>query len=646
MIKFNNQALSARLLSFLTRIIPFACLYLAMAAFLLLLVLGRSDLAFKSLYIFLPVAAASLIAILKPGWLKNDLRDFLPRLRLSPPTFQHLVLIFILLYIVSLCLLIVSEARPILYFILVGLMASLMLAEILACGEEHSGRKVVILVQIVFVSANLVFGQTLRLPLFFGNGDVLPHMYNINTILETGRVTSSMLVDYQYFPSFHIFGAAGNMLSGLDLKTSYFLFNGLFFIASIPVVYLLITKVTSNIHLPLIATLLYMLSRQVIFSGMYMITRVMAFVVCLSILYLLIRGRTNLKFRALAIFLVIPLVLMHHTTLLHFSGILFILFIIELILYRPSWYIGFNFILFFVIAYLGYWFSIGHHFFQNTLINYSSAPDITRIPFPTVAQSVSIVFANNADAIVIAFLAIIGILSLLRAKEGLATIGSAFALFSLVALVVYFQGIASFLSRILLTARLQLLVTPFIAFVTAGGLLLIAGKTTVNWPHWKSITRTGISLGIVFFLAFSTTVIVGNSTDLDLSGVLGNESHQFFTESELAAFSFARDYGEDLLYFGDYASCVYIEALLRLTVRQTIDVFHPESIGSGYMVFRNQELQSRGRLDFSIWGQDGATDQEYVYLPGGDIDLQSEWEKEHKIFDDGAIYIYMKRPTG
>ena len=86
----------------------------------------------------------------------------------------------------------------------------------------------------------------------------------------------------------------------------------------------------------------------------------------------------------------------------------------------------------------------------------------------------------------------------------------------------------------------------------------------------------------------------------------------------------------------------YIGGRLDMSARRSFDVFDPESIKAGCMVFRQQELQARGQLTFNDWGVDGSGEQEYVYQLGEDIDLQSLWEREHKIFDSGTTYIYMK----
>lgn len=636
---------SAKILSVLVRVLPYVFLIASIATFLFLLILGRSDIALKSLYLLLPISIASLIIIIRPRWFSRESITPSPLVSLSAGSFRNLVLLSVLLYIISISVLIAYNGSTLFYFIVIGLIASLIFVQILVHGEEHPGRKNVILAQIVFLAANVILGQTLRLPLFFGYGDVLAHMYNINTIVETGRVTSTMLVDYEYFPALHIFGAAGNMLSGLDLETSYFVFNNLIFLISIPVVYLLVSRITKNAYLPLTAALLYTLSREVLFNGMYMITRVMAFVLCLLILYLLIRSRTNFKLRAMAVFLVFPLVVVHHTTLIHFSAILFIIVIIEYFLYRRRRYIGFNFLALFTLAYLGYWVWISYPFFESTLISYTASTELTQVPLADTERSLFLTFTNNADAIVIALLAVFGIIILLRAGQESINMGTTFALFSIVSLVIYFPVVASFLSRAFLSARMQLLVTPFIAFVAAGGLLLIAGKGSPMRTYGVWAARAAIGMFIVFFLSLSSTVILANSTDLNLNKVLGNENRQYFINSELSAFSFAQEYGPDILYYGDYESSVYLRQRLGLRVRQTADIFEPGTIERGCLIFRREELNTRGQLGFAIWSEEGSPDWNYVYRDGQNSDLQTSWELENKIFDNGTLYMYMKRTS-
>jgi hypothetical protein len=649
---------SEKIVPVLAGIIPYACIFAALAALAFLFLLGRSDLALKSLFILAPVVAAAIVIIVRPRWVapdktkaapgeKEELQPagssaagILPRIDMGLQSFRQLVLLFVFLFIAGIYLLIVYDARPLFYFFLVGGMAALIFIEILAAGEAHSGRRVVILAQTVLLSASLIFGETLRLPLYTGYGDIISHMYSINSILENGRITNIFLVNYMNWPGLHIFGAAGNLLSGISLQSSYFIFNGLFFLVSIPIVYLLVGKLTKNPHLPLTAALIFALNRETLFNGMYMITRVMAFILCFAILYLLVRSRQDLKVRALALFLVLPLVITHHTTLLHFTGILFALAVIEIVLYRPPRHIGLNFVTFFAVAYLGYWGFIGLGFFENPF----ASQTIVQAPMPVVPQPLLFTFTTNIDTTIIVFLAVLGIVSLLRARRESYAMGTVFALFSLGALVVYSPTVGSFLSTAFLSTRLELLVTPFIAFVTAGGLALITARLNPGRPRSGFPLWAAFGAFIVFVLVSSALLIQGSFTDVNIKSVLGSENRQYFSVSELDSFSFAAEYGRDQYFYGDYSTEVYLKRSMDLKVKENFEMFTPQSInGTNCMVLRTNELQTRGQLGFTVEAPGGTTEQDFVYWPSQGIDLRQLWEQQNKIFDNGSVEIFIKK---
>jgi hypothetical protein len=632
---------SDKFLSFLPKAIPIATFFLVAIGIGFLLLVGRYDLALKFLYIGIPVGIASIIAVIKPGVFKKSADILVTKVSNSSVFFQYLVLLFVFLFVISACLLIVNEARPLSYFILMGLMAALILLEIFSLRETQSARKTIILIQITLIAANFIFGQTLRLPLYFGWGDILGHFTNIQTIIETGQVTSAM-ADYYYFPNFHIFGAATTLVSGFGLQTSYFVFYSLAFLVTIPLVYLLTSQLTHNTYLPLISALLYALSREIIFNGMYMTTRVMAFIICLLILYLLIRGKTDWKYRIMAVFLIIPLVLTHQSTLAHFSGILLILVVIEYILYHRSQYVGINYLLLFTCAYLGYWIWLAYPFISNQIVTVFAATSLTGVPETFGFKPLYTTFTGNADLMVLAFLIMIGVISLLYRRRELITFGLVFILFAPIAVIMYYPGANGLLSHLLLPYRLPLLVSPFIAFAAASGLLWIVQQMPTTWEHWKSIIKIGVSLIIVFFLTVSSAGILGNTTDVNITKLIGNEGHSYFTESEVDAFTFCNEYGRNLPYLGDYESLRYMDDHLRMVVKESFaEIIDPVSLYDGYLLFRNREFQSRGILTFATWVT--ATDfEQYYYTPTDNVSITDIWDQENKIFNNGALYIYVK----
>jgi len=626
----------------LAKVIPYICLSAVGVALVLCFVLGWSNLAIKGLYLAIPVTLASGIAIWKPNLFKEHSFPAPTNITLSSLSFSHVALLFVVLYIISLCLLIGSESRPFSYFLVMGIMAVLIFVEILATEREHTGRRSIILLQIAFLLANLILGQTLKLPLYYGSGggDLLSHMRLINTIVESGYLIPAM-GDYQYFPLFHILGASATLLTGMELQTSYFLVTGLCFLGSIPIVYLLSSQVTQDIRFPLTAALLYSLSSVVILSGMYMITRTLAFIFCLLVLYLLIRERGSL--RAIAVFLIFPLVLMHQTTLAYASAGLVALILIELVMYGRSHYIGYTYPMLFIITYLGYWIYASGPFFSRILKTIVSTTEPVIISTAILSEPFLISLLKEFDSTIVAFLAILGIIRLLYISKKGVDLGKVLALFSLIAFVFYFKGPASFLEPILLASRLRFPSSPFIALAAAGGILLLVERAAINRQHLKSIVLTGISLFIVFLLSFSAMVISGNQTDFPNSKVFGSVSSGYFTESELEAFSFCDDHRGSVPIYTDYNSWRYIGGYLTdvLTSASTT-MFDSASVEEGYMLLREGELESRGQLLFLTGVKHGFTGEAYLYEVGDIPDLKAMWEQELKLYDSGTIQIYSK----
>ena len=134
---------------FFGRIIPYACLFIVILVLAITIGLGRTDLASRGLYLIIPVTLAAVIAIWKPDLFSEGETPAASKFTVGSRHFPHLVLLFILLYLVTLCLLVGNETRPLSYFCLVAVMAGLILIEVLSIGQEQSGQRYIILTQIV-----------------------------------------------------------------------------------------------------------------------------------------------------------------------------------------------------------------------------------------------------------------------------------------------------------------------------------------------------------------------------------------------------------------------------------------------------------------------------------------------------------------
>lgn len=630
-----------RWLLFFAKALPYIFLFGVGLALITTIALGHPDLAARGSYLVLPAILLFVIAT-RTSLLKKIPDTTLARIHLSSRYFTYLILLFILLYLISLCLVVGSESRPLSYFLLVAAMVSLIFVEILSTDQEHSGRVWLILVQMVFLSLSLIFGQTLKLPLYFGGGgDVLVHMHYVSTIVESGHVTSAM-GDYLYFPLFHVLGATETMVTGMNLKTSYFLFNGLAFITSIPLVYLLARQVTKDTHLPLVAALFYSQSSVVILGGMYTVTRTVAYVLCLLVLYLLVRAKGNLTLRGIAVFLILPLILMHQSTLIIASGILVALLIGELILYHRSERVGYNYLMLFCIAYLGYWTYVAYPFFSSmvTVLAATTEPVVISSGATLQQDPLTTHLLRYMEFSIAAFLAMLGIVSKLSQSRQVASYGHVFALFALGALLFYLPGPVTLLASSLLSYRLPLPLSPFITLAMAGGSLLFVQQAATNRQGWKTMTTVGISLLIIFSFSLSSSIITANSTDLNLK-VLGNEPRSYYTEAELSAFSFCAQRKRNAPIYTDYHSGRYFEGYLAMPAISTYgEVFNIKQIKKGYFLFRKEELQSRGQLQFQTKVRHGFGLETHIYRVGDAPDLESTWSEQDRIFDNNSVEIY------
>ena len=607
-------------------------------------VTGNSELAIKGLYLLVPIALVALVAVLKPNSFREGYGRFRFKLGLAHRHFAHLVLLFALLFIITICLLIACEIRPLAYFCLVAAMAGLIVMETLLIEPEQSGRKAIILTQIVALSLNLTLGQTLKLPLYFGYTDILPHMRAIESIGAEGHITSAMGF-YQYFPLFHVFHFTGMSVTDMDLQGSFFILGGLCFIVSILIVYLLARQLTRNAQVPLLAALMYCITAEVVFGGMYMITRTMAYVLCLLILYLLIRGRRHGRMRVMATALVIPLILTHQTTLVQFTFIFLLIIATELILYRRSRHIQYAYMIWFTAAYIAYWVFLTGPFFDlalRTMVTTTSGT--VHLPDTGASQDIFTTLLRNTPSAIMVLLVMLGIVALLRQNRHLKGPGHAFALFSIVALVLWAADLSSFLASGFFAGRLELLSTPFVAFAAAAGVALLAGQLNTNRDRATAWAMGSLALVLVIVYCFSSVTVLGTTTDVDWDKLAGKRNHEYFTQAELTSFSFMVEHASDDTTYSDWESGRYLMGFLT---NAGSSVREADSVDAGYFLFREGEYRSTGQLRFVLPVYSEETHTVIRGLPfihrDDDVEYFSgPWEQETRVFDNGAVRIYQK----
>jgi len=627
------------ILTYLIRVIPpLSIAVVVVGLFSMSILLKRPDLLLRGQYLAFPIIVASLIMIYcKPKNLEHK-ETIKIHLRISRWNYH---LLYLLLYLATIYLLIAYQTRPLAYFILIGLMAVVILAEILT--NDYANKPASILFKIIILAANIIFGQTLKLPFYFGGTDILPHLHLIETLLANQHVTPE-LGSYQYFPLYHIFNAIGQLLTNLDLQTAYFAIIGLSFLSSIFFVYLITYKVTNCPVKSLVTALVYSLSSEALFAGMSMVTRVMSYVIFLVMFYLLIsKKQDDLRKNILALSLIIPLVFMHQITLVQEVIILGVFFLMELLIYHRNKLFGIVFPIIFTVSFIAYWIYVAGPFFDGVLNTIISTTEAAVIPETLPDSPIYKTFTGNLEATIFAFFAIIGVVLLLVKGQGQkekGQLGVLFALFSFLAMPLFFPGPAGFFNHILLSSRIPLMILPFIIVTIVEGIFYFLNALKSK-P--RKTTRLSFVFLTIFTFTITTNLTLGNSTDLNLNKFLDSSYRTYFKQSELDSFSFCLNKtNKETTIYTDYLANRYLSSYAQLNSSASNDPLENPSLALGnYLLLRSDHLQERGRLNFII-GKTGfvGTTKTYTLDSFYNKYISENLKKQNKIFENNTGIIY------
>lgn len=626
------------IITYLIRSIPPLSIAVVIIGLILMsMLLKSSDILLRGQYLTFPIILASLIVICcKPKYFKH--KEII-KLHLHISRWNY-YLIFLLLYLVTIYLLFAYQTRPIAYFLIIGTIAIVILAEILT--NDYANKPASILFQIILLTANIIFGQTLKLPLYFGSTDILPQMHLIETILTNQHVTAQM-EGYQFFPLYHIFNAIGQLLTNLDLQSSYFIIIGLSFLSSIYFIYLISYKVTNSHIKSLVATLFYSLSSEALFAGMNMVTRVMSFLFFLAIFYLLISKKPKyLQRNILAISLIITLIFVHQITLVQEVIILGAFSLLELILYHRGKLFGIVFPAIFVVGFISYWIYAATPFFDSIIKTVVSTSNIVVIPSQSQYIPIYKTLIHYADASIIAFFLIIGIIALLVTglyEKEKGYLGVLFAIFSYLSMPLFFPGPAGFLTSLFLTYRIPLMVLPFIVVAVVGGIFFFLQQT-----NNKVLNVSKLSFVFLTFLIYSlsTNFVLGNATDLNLDKYYIASNRTYFTQSELHSFNYCTNKTDNRRIYTDYTASRYLSAYGKKATSNITPIKTSSEIQKSYLLFRKNHLEKRDRLDFTI-GRTGFMGISKSYTKEELLNKENVLElcfSENKIYDNNENIIF------
>lgn len=620
-------------------LLPYLIIVAMLIGFLLAFSLNRLDFAIRGLGIAIPALLSALLL------LKIYRRD----LNLDNPihTFscnkKTLMLLFGILYAISVCTLLLTSYRPWYYFVVISALYILIFIQIFSKNMTPA----TILLEITFIMMNLIYGVTLKYPLYFGWTDTLGHIFLSEVTYLSGHVIPEDLsISYAYFPLYHIFISESSYILGLDIKTSLFIVTCIPYVITVIFIYYIFNQIIQNKQISLLACILYSMSSVVVYYGTYMVTRTLAFVGFIILLYLLYKGaegkNNKVVYKVLAILMAVFLILVHQVSMPQIVILLSILLVCEWII-NDKKYLKTNFFMLLNVMFLGYWIYMAWLFMKHVIKTH-----IRPIYFeqPVIKSSIQpgnelSFLVTNIDSFMLVFFALIGIGYILW--KGKPKYASVFGLFALVTLILYIPNPLQTLwqtMNLFRFDRFMLFISPFMALVMGWGIYIF-----YNYLLKKNVSKKICSVIIILMVAgfCFTSVVQQNAKDCE--DFPWEQHRRYFSNEELQGFNYIFEhvpYGSTL-YSDYYTERFFSQREFSKSKNLGLPFYSSRRIPSvndiseckGYITIRDKEFSNAGLRFGHV-----ASIELYAPTDENKQQLYNNLQKRDTIYSSYAVDIY------
>jgi hypothetical protein len=640
----NNRLM--RLISFL---FPLAIIFAVIFAFLWMFATEKFGYALRGLFTGVPAILSCLfiLFIYKKDVSLHDI-DIFPSLSTKSLTY-----LFGTFYIGSLVVLMLSPgSRPLYYFFFI---LGLYLSVFFQIFSEDVNPSLV-LAESVLIALNLIFSVTLNYDFYVGTTDILPHIFISEVTALTGKTIPTSLSDYAYFPLYHVFIAEAAEILNISVKNSLFLVTAPVYAITIIFLYYLINYITNNRQISLLSCVLFSASSTVLYYGTNVITRTMAFIMFVVLLYLIYSvnfKKDKLSLKTLSVIVAVFLTLVHNVSLPQLVLLLIILLASEYVIGNNS-YISKPFFILLNVIFSAYWFFVAYVFVQRSLAPRLQSQFLDSVVLTAggseVLQESLIDLIGLLDKSVFLFFTLIGIGFLLKnyKKNYAAVLG----LFALLTLIFYIPNPLNTIWQfkvLFRVDRFMLFVSPFMAFIMGYGLYIF-------WNYMVKYSKKS-NTALLVTLLFSIFILVSSVYSISDSSFLGQEAkHEYFTSEELSGFNHIFKYvpvnsSTKSVYTDYYASrFFYVPLIPSKSAELNISSYDNYRIGDvnklpeykGYVVLRTREFLRSGLY----FGSEESTLKDtanYFYqgIPENELELESNLKGLDKIYSNPSINIYI-----
>lgn len=360
--------MGSRYLEGFARTLPILLVFISIAGLLAGgIVLKRWDYSVRGLIVAIPAIIASIVLLYLLKHPINDDDDgasiIFFDVKVSP------YLLFILLYVVSVIVLLAGINRLLYFFVI----AALYLTTFVQIFSQKISPNIIIL-EIVSILMNVIYGTTLAYPLFFRTTDILIHnTYSTVTFLSGHTIPVDLSASYATFPLFHVYNAVSSNILGLSTQETHFTVTCLAYVIVVFFLYKVFKILSNNEQISLLACLCFSVTSIVLLEGIMAVTRTAAFVGFAIILYLVFAAKErgslmetemdSVIFKSLVIVFTVYVILVHQVSAAQIVLLIALFMGCEFVLDERRYFSTYM-MLFITISFSAYWFFTSQEFLE------------------------------------------------------------------------------------------------------------------------------------------------------------------------------------------------------------------------------------------------------------------------------------------
>lgn len=351
---------------------------LGLCAACILLVFGQLNLLILSIYLIIPIVFVPIMYLVYQQYEAVEVEGV-------SWLFNLLLVTFILGFSASLFILYSFDIRPLAYYVIVTTLAAIIMSEIMLF-DNTSNRTLIILLQVMALTASIIWGVSLKYYYFIGRTDSLGHVWYARNLLDSGYVTAAF-DDYISFPLWQILCSFVYMVTGTSLPISKTMFftSGLIYSIVPLAIFILALKITKEKRIALLSSLFISFYQFFMILGMQALSRSITSAFMIVLVFILLESR-NKKWFTLAVLLTLAIIVYHPVAIIFITLILFLTYLIQKVFVRNEKhsFLPMKYFAITIVMVVAYWILFSQHLLVKMAYN-------LLVPGPTGILTTSIV---------------------------------------------------------------------------------------------------------------------------------------------------------------------------------------------------------------------------------------------------------------